>query len=771
MKKLFILQVLLLCVTFYAYPYDAGHVKIAVLTDGLSAETGMIADIFKSEITALTKGSYYVSFSDEDGGWDSNRVITLLDQLQNDKNTDIIIALGLLSGRAAFYSEKLTKPVFIPYLLKSDIPNYPKKHNLNYISVETGLGDILADFAKTVKYRYPLIIADETFRTAGIGLITSAVKNLCTQKCEPQVIYVSARNEDITGRLPEGADAAVITPLPRMDAASLTKLADRFTELKIPSLYTFNTGKNDTGFMMSVRSLTYENRARRTALNILDVLKGEKPETRPVFVEEKHELIIDISAMNRIGVPLPFDLSERAVLINEYEDCCEKLTLKEAVKEAVRANLGLITGELGIKADNETTGEIRSELFPKISAQLEYTRMNDDNDYVKMGSYAEKSTEGSLTLRQLIFSEKVLARLDIQRLVHVSLKEQQKVLELETAKLAADSFLNLLLAKTGKNIQKTHLKLSVDNLELARGRVEAGISDMSDVYYWESEIAASKQRLLKSISDEEKALNAMNMILNRPFDPGYAVSPATLEQLSLKEDIARLTEMITDSGKYKIMAGYFINEAEKNSPELAALDANIRAGSRQLLSEKRVDYTPDVFLFGGVSRVLDEQRNSTAGIDLEDDTNWQVGITATLPLFEGNAGKSRRARSSYRLAAMKTERRSTENVLRQNTLNSLSSLKASYSSIELAMQSAEAARKSFQIIRDNYAEGTRPMTDLLMAQTASTEAELASAGAVYRFMADLMSLQRSLGSVSLFLEPSEHEGFTNSLINYVNSKE
>jgi outer membrane protein TolC/ABC-type uncharacterized transport system substrate-binding protein len=771
MKMTVLCLLIIFSLSFSAYPYSAEGVRVVFLSDGYSTETEKIADVYENEIKTISKGSYNITFAREHGEWNSGKIKALFKKLQNDKNIDIIIAMGLITGRTSFYSEKLNKPVFIPYMLKTDIPNYPKKQNLNYISVETDIEEILADFSKAVKYSSPLIIADETFRTVGLDIIMAFAQKLCSQECAPQVIYSSSRNEDISGKIPKGTDAAIVMPIPRMDDSSIKKLTDKLAELKIPSVYTFDTAHESSGFMMSARTLTYENRARLTALNILDVLKGEKPETQAIFVDEKYELAVDLSVMRKIGIPLPFVLAEKAVLINEEDDCCEKLTLRDAVREAVKANLRLIAGELDIKADNETVKEIRSELFPNITAQIEYLQMNEDNDYVETGSYAQRSTEGGLTLRQLIFSEKTLARLEIQKLAHVSLKEQQKALELDISKLAAETFLNALMAKTSKNIQQSHLRLSSNNLELAGGRVEAGISDMSDVYYWESEIAAAKQRLLNAVSEEEKAFNTLNMVLDRPFHSEYTLVPASLEQLSLKGNVQRLAEIITDSRKYGIMAEYFIKESEKNSPELANLDAQIKAVSRQLLSEKRADYTPEVYLSGRLTSVLDEQRNGDSEIDLEGETNWQVGVTASLPLFEGNAGKSRKARSGYRIAMLRAEKRNADNALRQDVLNSLSSLKASYSSIELSKQSAEAARKSFLIIRDNYAEGTKPMTDLLIAQTTSTESELASANAVYRCMSDLISLQRSLGSGSLFLEPARHKGFTDGLIDYINRKE
>jgi ABC-type uncharacterized transport system substrate-binding protein len=143
MKMTVLCLLIIFSLSFSAYPYSAEGVRVVFLSDGYSTETEKIADVYENEIKTISKGSYNITFAREHGEWNSGKIKALFKKLQNDKNIDIIIAMGLITGRTSFYSEKLNKPVFIPYMLKTDIPNYPKKQNLNYISVETDIEEIL----------------------------------------------------------------------------------------------------------------------------------------------------------------------------------------------------------------------------------------------------------------------------------------------------------------------------------------------------------------------------------------------------------------------------------------------------------------------------------------------------------------------------------------------------------------------------------------------------------------------------------------------------
>lgn len=97
-------------------------------------------------------------------------------------------------------------------------------------------------------------------------------------------------------------------------------------------------------------------------------------------------------------------------------------------------------------------------------------------------------------------------------------------------------------------------------------------------------------------------------------------------------------------------------------------------------------------------------------------------------------------------------------------------LKASYSSIDLSEEASLTAKKSFNMVRENYAKGTRTMSDLLSAQNTSLIADRESANTTYRFMMDLLQLQQDIGSFNLFVEDSEREKLIKRLETYIMNK-
>ena len=112
-----------------------------------------------------------------------------------------------------------------------------------------------------------------------------------------------------------------------------------------------------------------------------------------------------------------------------------------------------------------------------------------------------------------------------------------------------------------------------------------------------------------------------------------------------------------------------------------------------------------------------------------------------------------------KLQQLQTTYTESKRLIEQRIRSDLHSIGASYPSIALAMDAAVAARKSFDIIRENYAQGTRSMSDLLTAQNSSLVAEQAATNTLYRFMIDIVQLQRDIGSFDLLSDRSSNQQF------------
>lgn len=742
---------------------------VGIVSDGSNAELVKQRELFISEIKKVSEGEFDIRFplaKQLSGDHVIQTMDTGIDKLERDPDVDMVLLIGGISSQLALKKNLLRKPTFAPFIYNVTLSGL-KRHgdssrisNLNYLTDESVLDDEIEAFRKVVPFTRLSVVADASQYRLFSKTTENSIANARKQGIVLHFITVTHPDENVSETIPADTQAVMIAPLPSLNPQATQRFYAQMNRRKLPTYALGESGRVKEGVLLSLVSVSDEvRRARSMALNMLAVMRGEKAEKQPVLYDAKRSLTINMATARAIGISPKYSVLENAVRLNEIEEHEPKLTLASVAEEAIRSNLGIIAGKIGLDADKESVSVARSVLFPQISAELSYAQLNRDNVYVESGFYAQKSTTGTLRAQQILFSEKALANLEIQKELHVAVKEQQRTLELEVVKQASTLFLNMLVAQTYYRIQNDNLSLTRNNLELAKGRVQAGTTDMSDVYYWESTIATVRQNLLQAGAEVEKAKDALNMILNRKIDDRFMVEAVSLNDPDILRNRDTLLGMLNDDREYRAVENFLINEGINNSPELSRIKAQMAAQKRQLLSEERSYYTPDVALAAETSRVFDETRNPSAGISLEDKTDWQAGLKISLPLYEGGGRSAKSSQARLKLQQLQTNYIESKRLIEQRVRSDLHSIGASYPSIALATDAAAAARKSFDIIRENYAQGTRSMSDLLTAQNSSLVAEQSATNTLYRFMIDIVQLQRDIGSFDLLSDRSSNQQF------------
>jgi len=744
-------------------------IKIAVLSDGKTYLKQNIAIQLQEELQALTKGEFEVEFPSSKQFYGQFSTTTLEKEfinLQNDSNVDAIVTIGLSASEVARQSTIKTKPTFAPFIFESTAPlkNQSGIKNFNYLSVDLSFKAELERFLEITNFSYLTIMIDEIYYQSFPKTINQ-IKKIAKEK-NISINFIRQENsyDNLLDKISVNSDAVMIISLPQIADASKEELIKGLISKKLPSYTLTPEISVDEGILASsISENKFKRRLRQLAINMQAVLRGQKASEQPIFFKEKHSITINMQTARAIDVYPDFKLLRDIKLLHEEEINVEKLTLEQVAKEAIANNLSIIAGKLGVKVEEKNVNEVESILYPKLTANLGYTQLNSDNVYVKSGFYAEKTTDASLQLEQILFSEKALANLEIQKELEIATQAQQEALELEVIKQATTLYLNLLVRQTYTKIASDNLALTEQNLRLAKSRVDSGASDPSDLYYWQSKISSAKQNLLSAKSNVSKAEDLLKRILHRPIDVDIAVDSINLEQLHELIGNQKIIKEVGNERNYKKMANFFVTYALSNAPELKSVNAHLSAQKRKLISEKRSYYTPSLLFAGEINRVYDEERSPASGIVLEDDTNWQAGIKLTLPLYEGGAKKARKERTQLQLQQLNAKYLDQIENIKGNIWADMHAMKASYPSIELSKEAAIAAEKSFELIRENYAKGTRAMTDLLISQNAKLDADSASANAVYQFLIDFTKLQRDIGSFDFFLNRKGYDTLGQSL--------
>ena len=741
--------------------------NIAILIDGKSQYYDQIIELYEKEIIELTRGEFDINFSahiPKNGGWTYQNIETKYRSLQANNDVDMIVTLGIVSSLVAAYDRSPQKPTFAPYVIDANFPGLPREglasgvENLNYLAEEIALQSDLEEFQSITEFKHMAILIDES--------VFSAIKDLpvkvqaLTKQLDATASFVlqTKNNQNLLTSLTQDTDAVIITALPRLDNEALQNLIDGLIERKIPSYSVVQPDLVKQGVFMATESEDdNKRRARRTALNIQATLLGDQPGFFPILFTPQEKLVINMQTARDIDLYPRFDILSQATLINQQivgED--PALSLQEVAREAIRANLDIVASRLGVLAGEEDVKINRSALFPQLSIAAVTSKRDNSSLNVVSGNAAEGTTSGQLTLNQVIYSESTRSAYDIQKLQQLSIEAQHRALELDIVQQATVAFLNVLRSQTQVKINQNQLNLSLANLSLAKNRLQTGSANAADVYRWQSQISTDRQTLLQSQANLRQGGEALNNLLHRPISVVFKTIPATLEHDEILFNGSDLENLIDNQRNLDLFKELYIKLGQQMSPELAKQDALIAAAQRQLQAEKRSYYVPDLNLQGNATRVYDEDRNF--GTSLEDESDWEISLNLSIPLYQGGQRSARVSKADYQLHQHKIAREQILRQVEQNVRLYFHEINASYPSIELSQQAALSSEENLKLVRDNYSQGTVSIADLIDAQNATLTARQNSANSVYDFLIDLMNLQRSIGAFDYFLdEPSRQQ--------------
>lgn len=754
----------------------AQKINIGILTDGPSEGFQQIESLFIEEILNLTEGEFDVEFDvahRRQADWTAGEIQSSFQDLQKDPDVDMILALGFVSSLIVSRSESISKPTFAPLVIDSNLLGLPRdnnasgKKNLNYLTEEVRFTDDVLAFREIVDFKHLALIVDQTIFESIPELAEQGRAWAESMGATMTYVLNNSADESLVEKIPPDIDAVMVAAVPRLTPKGRLLLISELINRRLPSYSLIGTTPVEKGMLAaSAPDSDWSRLARKNALNLQAVLLGENPENQPVAFRHKRQLTINMETARKIEVFPRFDVLSTAVVLHEDDiNGITKWSLSDVAHESLISNLDIQSSITSVNAAAELEQQAKSVMRPQFNTSIGVVQLEDDNASVISGIVAERTTSAAINATQIIYSESTLANIKIQRLVQQGREFAHRALELDIIQQATVGFLNILKAQTFIDIQRRTLNLSRTNLDLARDRVQSGSSVASDVFRLESEVATSRQNLLAARAQLEQAMDGLNKILHRPIGERFRTTPASLLDPSLLVSRQDLVNIIDNQRAFNRMGELFISQGIYNSPEIKQLEYQIASSERQLKSNQRSFWSPEVSLSGQVSNIINEDPLLASSDEGESD--WQLSLNVSLPLFAGGSRRSKVRQSEYELYQLTLQRDSAAENIEVGVRANLHEIRASYPSIELARKAADAAKKNLELVQDNYSTGTMSIIDFLDARDASLNAEQNATNAVYDFLIDLMNLQRSTAVFDFFLDSKEMQRTVDEIKNYV----
>ncbi len=744
--------------------------RVGIVTDGDTAWDRETAALFRKEITTLAEGEFRVRFPRSmqlSGGDTAAGTKKALDRLLANPETDLVLALGLIASNEVFRRKALPKPVVVPFVSDSITPDIPRQGNssgvpnLAYIDSRFLVDQEVLNFQKIVPFKNLALLVDRRDVEAIPGIRRFARRLANEFTITVNLVEVGDSAEAALAAIPPDTEAVMVGFLYHLSDEQIRLLLQGFIKRRLPSYTLWSKRLVEMGVLAGdVPDDIQENLARRTAVTVQDILLGEEADTLNIAFARGSALTINMATARSLDIYPGLAVMTGATLLHEKQhDIKRRLTLQQVVQEALQTNLDLQSAGRRVRAGEHAVAEARSPLLPRIDVATGARAVDADRARLSGGTSPERAWTGSASGRQQIYSERSWAAYSVEQHNQAGRVMDRESVRLDVIYQASVAYFDVLRAKTIEQLYKDNLKLTQANLDRARIRMSTGVAGPDEVYRWETKFAQDRIEVLKRESITLDAMEALNRILHRPLEELFIAEETDLSDPLLMVSDQLFYQMMNNPKYLRNFRRFAVGQALRLRPELKAIDAAIAAKQREKTAAAREIWLPEFTIEGNVDQYFAEDGAGQRGDigDGLDDTDWQVGVFARLPLFEGGRKTSALNRTREELARLKIEHAALAERIGQNVLSALNRTRASYPGISLSREAADAARRNLNLIMDSYVQGIKSIIDLLDAQNQALAADQTAANAVYNFLVDLMGVERAMGEFVTFLPDEQRK--------------
>lgn len=694
-----------------------------------------------------------------------------------DPEADYVLVLGTRAVRlAADPGLALAKPVLGAAYVDPDLLPLPldtagrsQKENFAVVVLRARTGELLARVRETVSFSAVQLLVDEQW--AGDAAALAAWRGRLAQEMggPVHVVPLGAEAAPALAALDRSVPTVCILPSVRLDAAQHAALLDGLRAGGFRSVSYLGRPEVEAGALAGVLPEVDTQLARRVAVVFDQLDSGAEARALELTVPWQPALYFNETTAAAVGFAPKFQsLLGATVIRGTAAPAGPELRLATAVALALERNYALRARGAGTEASRQDVKAAAGQLQPQLAAVSTYERIDLDRAQASGGIYQEKTWFAGLGLRQSLFDDEAWTRVRIARAALDAATALERVQRLDTATQAAQAYLQLLSARAALRVAEENARTIARHLELAQLRQRIGTSGPEDILRFESLTAQQQAETTAARARVEQARTALNRVLGVEAAAEWSVrdvAPADPEFAGLT---APLMTLVDDGARFERLRQYITTFAVGHSPDIAAAEQGVEAQRLSTAQKERRRYVPKVEATAYVGRLVEvdyggptlaEQLRRgglpVAPVDL-NRFSWTVGLQATVPLYTGGSLTADQRKAQAQLREMEFTRDGAREAVIAAAQAQLYALESSHRNIALSRTAAELAERNLGVVRDKYEQGAVSIVTLLEAQTAAFAQRQGAEVALYRFLGDVVQLQRLCGRLESLNSPAEN---------------
>jgi len=753
--------------------------KIGICKDANSHELDQLTENFKSEVVALNLARLNVTFKELSAEWDSDTAKQNIQVLMDDPELDLVVTIGYISSNEIAKFTSFQKPVIAANIFDGELQGlslyedrYTGMHNFTYIESFFNLKKDILSFSQMFDFKHLAILIPESFKD-NFPQITHYLKQN-TSDLNTTFVPVGNSSLDALSNLPTNIDAAFVLPLVQYSQAEIEKLFTEFNKRSIPSLAVSGIDYLEKGATVTLSpKFTFQQFGRQLALRVLKISEGLNAAEISVNIEGVNRVpIVNMESVQLINKFPEWSILNESILLNVTNlPNGKELNLRMALAEALENNIQGKMAKQDVKMAEKDVRIAKSNYLPQIEVSGTGLGLSQNLVEASMGQKGEFTITGSASLKQVIFSEQVIANIAIKKLLAENMEIFDEKTSLDIISNTSGVYVGLLFAKSNLLIQNENVNATMENLELAKARKEIGQTSVSDVNRWVSELNMNKMKLNDAYTMYRTNMYQINQLLNNPIDENIKIpdSNSIDKSIVLNQDLlAKIFENPVLTEKY---ADFIIDEMRINSPEIQQLSKNKEIIEQKSLMYKRQSFIPEAALFAGADQAF--VRNGVI-VNQQlpvppppDDITWNAGIRLSIPIFEGGRKVAERQKSMLELDKLDFQKENIINQLESGIRANVQKLRTSFLELELSNNAAQAAEGNFNIVQDAYVQGVVDLIQLIDAQSVMIKTKYMANIAYYQYVLDYIQIERLQGKFTFLSTEKERKTYINRIQEYL----
>ena len=731
--------------------------------------------LVQDEIDALMATQYSVQYDVVNADQTDEPIQQIIDHALKD-DSDILITLGFRVSNALSQTGAYTKPCIAGITLDRIEQETTGIENFTIIQSPFSISEDLATFQSIDSFDHLGV-----FIQSQMADVLEPYFSQFADGFELSLLPISNNPDSDLDNIYEGIDAIYLLPNLYDKDSDHQKLIDGFNERGISSFSLIGRNDVERGVLAGIAPSDYISvYARRLALNVMKITEGVNARDLPVHISSMdNDFVINHSTMEQIDIYPPFEVLNQASFVDISSSSGKSYTLQSAIAEALGNNLTFIASSLGIDIQQQEVGIARANLLPTLDASSSIVTIDQSSaDQLAALNQSTPQTHwsGNLGLSQLIFSQPAWANKAIQKALLESEKAGILSQQLDLVLEVCTAYIRILQAQANVEIQNTNVGTTFKNLNIAKSKVNIGTASNADVYGFESQLAVNKTTLNDALTTLEQAKINFNQLLNRPLNNEFTLTGFGLDEKIIFVQEERLQERINNLYDLREFSDFLIEYATAFTPEIDQINWNIKAQEHSLDLHKKSRYMPLVAAQVGLDQTFNRLGTRTPddvlesfGIDPYQPT-WNAGISASIPLFEGNLKLRNIEKNRIALDQLTLTKESIELSLATNIRVSLENLGNSYNDIQLTLEAEQASIKYLDVVQDLYQEGAFNIVALLDAQVNAVSAQLSAVSSRYQFILDAITLERLFNKIYIISTSQERDQFIQEYFSYLINK-